>query len=183
MIAALAVRRAVSALASGGIVAHALEGVWGLACDPFDGAAVRRLLRLKRRPVAKGLIVIAATPDAFRAELDAVPAAERAAVLASWPGAETWILPSRRFPPWVTGGRAAVAARVPGHEQARLLAATFGGAIVSTSANLSGQPPAQTELHLRRGLGRRVDVVLPGAIGAGSGPSRIRVAAGGDVLR
>ena len=183
--AAFAVLRAASALASGGIVAHALEGVWGLACDPFNDAAVRRLLRLKRRGVGKGLIVIGATPAAFAAELDALPPAARAAVLASWPGAETWIVPTNRFSSLVTGeGKpAAVAVRVPGHEQARRLAAAFGGPIVSTSANLSGQPPARTEITARRALGRQVDFVLPGATAGRGGPSRIRLAANGAVLR
>lgn len=183
MTAALRVQRCASALAAGGVVAHALEGVWGLGCDPFNPAAVRRLLRLKRRPASKGLIVIGATPAAFAAELDALAPAARAAVLDSWPGAETWILPTRRFPAWVTGSRAAVAARVPGHEQARRLAAAFGGPIVSTSANVGGQPPALTELTARRAWGRKVDCVLPGAIAGRRGPSRIRMAGSGAVLR
>lgn len=185
MTASFAVLNAAAALASGGIVAHALEGVWGLACDPFNLAAVRRLLRLKRRPPSKGLIVIAATPEAFTAELDGLPPAMRTAVLDSWPGAETWILPSRRFPALVTGGgpKAGVAARVPGHEQARRLAAAFGGPIVSTSANMRGRPPAVTELQVRSALRRKVDCVLSGAIAGRRGPSRIRDVRSGAVLR
>ena len=54
------VERAVSLLASGGLIAYPTEAVYGLGCDPRNEAAVRRLLALKRRPVHKGLILIAA---------------------------------------------------------------------------------------------------------------------------
>ena len=192
MTAALTLRRAASQLAAGGIVVHALEGVWGLACNPFDERAVGRLLSLKRRPAAKGLIVVAASAGEFAPELNALSAASRAAVLDSWPGAETWIVPTQRFSRLVTGQRVAVqgrgawpavAVRVPGHAQARALAALFGGPIVSTSANLSGAPPARCELAARRGFGRKAAFVLPGATAGRRGPSRIRVAGDGRVLR
>ena len=44
----------------GGVVLHATEGVWGLACNPFNARAVRMILEWKGRPASKGLIVIAA---------------------------------------------------------------------------------------------------------------------------
>ena len=165
------------------MVAHALEGVWGLACDPFDAAAVARVLRIKRRPVAKGLIVIGAFADVFASELAGLSSDARAAVVASWPGAETWVVPNQEFPAWITGGLDTVAIRVPAHAQARALAARFGGPLVSTSANLSGWPPARAELTARRHFGRTVDYVLPGATAGRRGPSRIRVAEDGRELR
>ena len=180
---ALALTRAADILLDGGVVAHALEGVWGLACDPFDAAAVARVLRIKRRPASKGLIVIAAAPGEFAGELGELSAATRDAVLASWPGAETWVVPNRGFPAWITGGAPTVAIRVPAHGQARALAARFAGPLVSTSANLSGWPPARSELAVRRHFGQTVDFVLPGSVAGRSGPSRIRVAETGAELR
>src|SRR4051812_4787928 len=56
-------------LRNGGVVAHATEGVWGLACDPFNGDAVARVLELKGRSIRKGLIVIGADPFNFVPEL------------------------------------------------------------------------------------------------------------------
>ncbi len=164
-------------------MAHALEGVWGLACDPFDAPAVDRILRMKRRRAAKGLIVIAASAEAFADELAALSSETGRVVRDSWPGAETWIVPNRRFPAWITGGAPTVAVRVPGHEQARALAGAFGGPLVSTSANVSGWPPARTELVVRRHFGAAADFVLSGGVGERRGPSRIRVAADGAELR
>ena len=170
-------------IVGGGVVAHALEGVWGLACDPFDQRAVQRVLRIKRRPYQKGLLVVAAAARCFDAELASLTAAARRAVVESWPGAETWVVENRRFPRWITGGRPTVAVRVPGHRQARTLARLCGGPIVSTSANVSQFPPATTELRARKHFQRHVDFVLPGATRHRAGPSRIRLAANGSVLR
>lgn len=173
--------RAVRALRAQGIVLHATEGVWGLACDPFDEEAVERLLRLKDRPKDKGLIVIGAGAGCFEPELAVLAPAERATVEATWPGAVTWIVPNVRFPSWITGGRPTVAVRVPGHRQARALCRAFGGPLVSTSANRSGQPPAVNGLQARRrlaGFPTRQDWVLPGDVLTPGRPSVIRTLAG-----
>ncbi|MGE0625085.1 MAG: L-threonylcarbamoyladenylate synthase [Pseudomonadales bacterium] len=184
---------AVRALEAGGLVLHATEGVWGLACDPFNREAVASLLALKGRPVSKGLIVIGADAETFSPELDALDARARHAVLETWPGAVTWILPTQRFPAWITGGRDHVAARVPGHPQARALARAFAGPLVSTSANPSGRPPARRALQARRQFrgadapterrfpGPR-DYVLPGEVLSPGAPSQIRTLTG-QVLR
>jgi L-threonylcarbamoyladenylate synthase len=174
---------AASVLRGGGVVAHATEAVWGLACDPFNGAAVARLLDLKRRSVTKGLIVIASDATEFADELAALDEVSAARVCASWPNAETWLLPNRSFPGWITGNRAEVAVRVPGHAQARALCARFGGALVSTSANPSNRVPARTQLAVRRYFGAHLDYVLPGHVAGAAAPSRIRRAVSGATIR
>lgn len=174
---------AAKTLASGGIVAHALEGVWGLACDPFDADTVVRVLRMKNRTMAKGLILIAAAAEDFDEELCDLGADERRAVVDSWPGAVTWTVPNKRFPGWITGQYSTVAIRVPGHDQARALAARFGSPIISTSANVSGRPPATSEFLVRKHFSNTVDYVLSGATAGATGPSRIRSVNGGTVLR
>lgn len=174
---------AVKKLAAGGIVAHACEGVWGLACDPFRLDTVSRLLALKGRRFDKGLIVIASSAADFAPEFTQLDENVAEAVRASWPGPETWVVPNVRFANIITGNRATVAIRVPGHAQARALARKYGGPLVSTSANRAGHPPARTELRVRRRMGARVDYVLPGAVGDISGPTRVRIASSGERLR
>ncbi len=174
---------AVRVLRRGGVVAHASEGVWGLACDPFDSSAVAKILAIKGRAVAKGLIVIAHDAAQFGPELAALEDAVATRIRASWPGAVTWVVATRRFPDWITGGSDAVAIRVPDHAQARALTALFGGPLVSTSANRSGAPPATCAASVSASLGAEVDYLLPGKIGARRGPSRIFDAASGKALR
>ena len=189
-------RRAARVLARGGIVVHATEGVWGLACDPWNEQAVARLLVLKGRAAAKGLIVIGANAGDFAAELELLSPGERDPVLETWPGAVTWILPNRQFPAWITGGRTTVALRIPGHPQARALVQAAGVPLVSTSANPSGLSAPRTRLQARIRLtqllrrrrtrslaGWRRDLyLLPGETLGRRGPSEIRTP-GGELLR
>lgn len=166
---------------------HAAEGVWGLACNPFDPHAVSRLLALKGRSVEKGLILIGADAADFAPELTALPADAEARVRASWPGAVTWILPNQQFPYWVTGAHTGVAVRVPGHPQARALADAFAGPLVSTSANPSGFPAPVHGLTARRRMLSRgfpgpADFILPGEVLNPGAPSRIQTP-DGTVLR
>jgi L-threonylcarbamoyladenylate synthase len=171
------------ALRSGGVVAHATEGVWGLACDPFDLEAVAKVLALKGRAVSKGLIVIGADADDFADELAELNEVDEARVRRSWPGAHTWLVPNARFPYWISGGRETVAVRVPAHRQARRLCATFGGPLVSTSANPSRRPAARSELQVRRYFSGNVDRVLHGSTGGNAAPSEIRDAVSGVRFR
>ena len=170
-------------LMAGGVVAHACEGVWGLACDAYSFASVQRILELKRRPIRNGLILIGGQAAEFSAELAGLNEEQREKVVNSWPGPETWIMETHRFPAWITGGRGTVAVRVPGHEQAREMARRFGGPLVSTSANRSGEEPKTRQDDVGKGFGSLVDYVLPGSTSTSLGPSRIRVAATGEVLR
>ncbi|MGH6977933.1 MAG: Sua5/YciO/YrdC/YwlC family protein, partial [Brevundimonas sp.] len=135
------------ALHAGGVIAYPTEAVWGLGCDPFDEAAVLRLLAIKQRPVDKGLILIAASVTQLDglADWDALPDARRDDVLASWPGPHTWIMPATaRVPRWITGVHDGVAMRVSAHPVVIALCDAFGGVLVSTSANPAAAPPPRT---------------------------------------
>lgn len=177
-------RRAVRALRAGGVVAYPTEAVYGLGCDPFNEQAARRLLAIKGRAMDKGLILIAADFQQLQPLLLPQSAQTMAPVLASWPGPSTWILPAHpRVPVWLTGDSDGIAVRVTAHPLAARLCARFGGALVSTSANLSARPPARSALRARRALGARVDYFLVGATGGEPRPSEIRDLRSGRVLR
>jgi L-threonylcarbamoyladenylate synthase len=82
---------------------------------------------------------------------------------ALWPGPLTLVLPARPgLPAAVTAGTGTVGIRVPGSEVARALAREAGGAIVSTSANLAGEPPPASPAALAPELVARLDHVLDG---------------------
>lgn len=177
------VHRAAALLRAGGVVAYPTEGVYGLGCRPDDAAAVDRVLHLKGRPRAAGLILIAADLPQLAGYI--APTAEESARLAGpTPGPVTWVVtagPKARS--FVTGGRPTVAVRLVGHPLAAALCRAAGMPLVSTSANRRGCPPARTGLTARAWFGRRVDAVLGGPTGGAAGPSEIRDAASGRVLR
>jgi len=167
-------------LKQGGIVAYATEYCFGLGCDPFNRDAVLRLLRLKRRPVKKGLIVLAANTGQLTPYLNDIPPQ----VAASWPGPHTWLLfPRPGVPGWITGRHPKLAARVTAHAQASALCHAAGMAIISTSANRAGESPARTDREVIRRLGKLVDFVLPGNVGNARLPTPIRDGVTGALVR
>ena len=174
---------AVLALRGGGVVCHACEGVWGFACDSFNEEAVRRILTIKKRQPDKGLIVIADHPSKFAPEIEHLTDPIASKVHASWPGHTTWLLPNVQFPQWITGEHQTVAARVPDHAQALELAREWGKPLVSTSANVEGDPPCTTEKEAHNRFGKLVDVVLSGSIGEAQGSSQIIDAETGEIIR
>ena len=143
-----------SVLDSGGVVACPAEGVWGLSCDPYSEMAVDALLTLKRRSVHKGLIVVAADAAMFDGVLSSLSPDERQRVRASWPGPNTWLVPNQGFfPDWITGDSTDVAIRVTSALPLKRLSESFGGPLVSTSANPAGLPPPHYLWALRRYFG------------------------------
>jgi L-threonylcarbamoyladenylate synthase len=174
--------KAARILREGGVVAYPTEGVFGLGCLPDDREAADRIFAIKRRDPSMGLILIAA--DVGQLEPYAsLPAAAPEFV----PGSDrpvTWVVPAKSStPPWIRGRHPGVAVRICSHPVAAALCEAVGSALVSTSANLSGQPPARNSTVLRRRFGPLVDYIVPGECGPARGPSEIRDFASGKILR
>ena len=145
-----------------------------------------KLLALKQRPVEKGMILIAASAAQLNdwVRLDALADDRHQTVLESWPGANTWVVPAGPLAPrWITGEHTGIAVRVSAHPLVQALCKAWGGPLVSTSANLAGQPPARSRDQLDPALLAHLDGLLDGATGGLAQPTRIRIAATGQVLR
>ena len=171
-------------LHAGGVIAYPTEGVFGLGCDPRNETAVQRILRIKGRSADKGLILIGADETQLWQYARIVDEARMRKVRETWPGPVTWIFPARDdVSPLITGGRKSVAIRVTSHPGAAALCAVFGGALVSTSANLAGERPARSRLRVRQRLGERVDCIAPGRVGSRRIPSAIRDVANAKTIR
>lgn len=177
-------RLAVRILRGGGLIAHPTEGVWGLACDPLQPRAVLRLLAAKRRDPDKGLILVAADTRALAPYIAPVSDDVHSRAESSWPGPVTWLMPaSPSVPWWLRGVHAKIAVRVTAHPLAALLCQAYGGALVSTSANISARPAARNAAQVRAQLRERVAMVLAGALQTPGRPSTIRDAVTGEVVR
>lgn len=125
-------------IADGGVAVFPADGLYGLACDPMDAAAIERVHRLKGRDDGKPSAVMYLAPLAMRELLATLDPRTREAVAALLPGPATLVVanPERRYP---------LACREdPERLGVRLIAGPLAGAmcpLFQTSANLSGEPP------------------------------------------
>jgi len=175
----LHIDKAARIVASGGVVAYPTEGVFGLGCLPDDAHAVARILHIKQRDPSQGLILIGSCREHLEPWIDTdhplTGEADRAV---------TWVVPaSPAVPWWIRGKHSGVAVRITSHPVAAALCAASSSALVSTSANVSGHPPAANRYILRRQFRELVDLIVPGECGDAGGPSEIRDLTSGRTLR
>jgi L-threonylcarbamoyladenylate synthase len=177
------IRQAIKTLRHGGIIAYPTEAVFGLGCDPWDEAAVLRLLDIKQRPSHKGLILIASDFNQLTDFIEPLSPEILQQLEATWPGPVTWLLPAKASTPdYLTGKHNTLAVRVTAHPIARQLCLAAGHALVSTSANIAGMPPAKTSRQVRWQL-PHIDSIVTGHCGKAAQPSQIRDAQTGNRLR
>lgn len=178
------VAHAAAVIHAGGVVAYPTEAVFGIGCDPQNPSALHRVLNLKQRPLEKGLILIAASVEQVLPWIQAIDPMRWQQVQATWPGPVTWVLPaSERVLPQLRGSHDTIAIRVTAHPVAAQLCQAVGSAIVSTSANISGQPPARSSAEVRAQFPGGIDVIVDGMVNRMAQPSEIRDAQTGTVLR
>lgn len=174
------------ALDGHGVIAYPTEAVFGLGCAPYDEIAVRKILALKDRPIEKGVILIAADYSQLLDYVDdsAIAQDKRFTVLSHWPGAVTLVLPAKAsVPRYLRGDHDTIAVRVTAFEPARKLCKALGTALVSTSANRSGQEPLLTAQAVEQEFGSDIDWVMQAPVGTHKQPSRILNPLTGETFR
>ena len=162
------------AVLRGGVVAFPTDTVYGLACSLFDVAAVEMLARLKRRDPS--LAVISLIPEPRQASALAAEVSDLAARLIArhWPGPLSLIFRAAPIvPARVRGAGGTIALRCPRDTLCGKILECIGGPVVSSSANLSGQPPAETAEDVVRIFGNQLDVILDGGPRRGDLPSTL----------
>ncbi len=177
------VRKAARCLCNGGVIAYPTEGIYGIGCLPQFSAAIERVIDIKRRNAAAGLILIAADVELLTGWI-APTSEELQNLLRPIDHPTTWVVTAQAgLDPLLTGGRPTLAVRITDHPVAAALSLEVGGPLVSTSANRSGTPPTLSALHARIKLGEKLDLVLNGPLGGATGASEIRIAKDDRVIR
>lgn len=151
---------AAKVVAEGGLVCYPTDTVYGLGCDPLNPTAVERAMRVKGdREKAMPLLV----KDLENAErlADFKGRAKRLA-RTFWPGPLTMVLPAREVLPPILVPKGKVGLRSPKFALCLELIGLCSGALVGTSANLTGKSPAVSAEEVVRQMGDRVDLVLDG---------------------
>ena len=155
------IERAVKVLNEGGIILYPTDTVWGIGCDATNVEAVDRIYRLKQSDNKHSMLVLCKNADMVVRYVDRAPGiAFEVMEMATTP--LTLILPgatglaANLIPETGTLG-----VRVPDHEFCRQLLNRFGRPIVSTSANISGQPaPRKGLADVAREIVEGVDMVV-----------------------
>ncbi|MDN3452837.1 MULTISPECIES: Sua5/YciO/YrdC/YwlC family protein [unclassified Psychrobacter] len=199
--------QAAQSLKEGQLLAYPTESVWGIGCDPYDKAAVQRILDIKQRPQAKGMIVITDSVERLAPLLSSLTDEQRDPILKSWQTdsghnnddglhykqAHTWLLPipqalATAIPTWITGQHQTIAVRVIAHPIIRQLCQQMVseqnpfGLLVSTSCNPSTQSPAKTFDDAYAYFGEHISYLQADTLGY-TLPSQIRDATTGLIIR
>lgn len=179
-----AIQHAVKILNEGGIVAYPTEAVFGLGCDPQNEQSVIRLLKLKQRKKDKGLILIASSFDQLEPYIEELDDQTKQRILPTWPGSVTWTLPAKQHTSkLLTGRHNTIAVRVTNHPIARQLCEKWGGALISTSANISTNPPTRNLHEVSRIFGDKINYILDGKVGNLTQATQIKDGQTGKIIR
>jgi L-threonylcarbamoyladenylate synthase len=164
---------AAEAVRRGELVVLPTDTVYGLGADAFAPAAVAAVLAAKGRGRRMPPPVLVPSPQTVDGLATNVPAYARDLIKAFWPGPLTLVLLAQSSLMWDLGDtNGTVALRMPEDETALKLLAEVGPMAV-TSANISGQPPAETITDAAAQLGSAVSVYLDAGPCAGPLPSTI----------
>ena len=157
------IEKAAQAIRRGQIVLHPTDTIYGLACDPLDPDALHRLFALKGRPPNKGVLLMVPEMSYCTDICDDIPEVFHEIAGALWPGPVTLLLRgSTSFPKLLLGGEGKVGLRQPDLPFLQLWMESIPGAIVSTSANRSGQNSPASLAELRQLFADEVDLFLEG---------------------
>ncbi len=180
------IETAVSVMKNGGIIAYPTDTVWGIGCDATNDAAVKRIYEIKRRSDSKALITLVPDEEMLQRHIDGCVPSVCREMLQSSDRPTTVVYPrGRELAPSLLAGDGSVGIRITRNGFPGDLCRTMGCPVVSTSANISGEPAASVFSEISPEILDAVDyVALTGRdADSPSRPSRVvKITDGGDVI-
>lgn len=170
-----ALSEALRVLREGGTIIYPTDTVWGLGCDATNPSAVAKIFEIKQRPDSKSLVLLASDLDMVAKYVREVPSiaidlveVNDAPMTIIYPGAIAGD-PSSAGDRWhlahnTVAADGTVGIRIPLMEWCRQLAFKLGRPIVSTSANISGEPTPQRFSEIPQAIKDAVDFVVPPSV-------------------
>ncbi len=148
-------------LKRGGVILYPTDTVWGLGCDATNEEAVRRIYDIKRRSDSKSMLVLTDAPGSIDYYFGQVPST----AWEIWDVATspvTLILPrARHFAPSLVAEDGSVGVRITHEAVSRAICQRLRRPLVSTSANISGEPTAKTFAAISDEIKQAVDYIVP----------------------
>ncbi len=156
------IEKAAQAIRQGKVVLYPTDTLYGLGCDPFNEEALRRLFAIKGRSEKKGVLLLIQDYSYAEVVSDHIPELYYELVKAFWPGPVTLLLEGNSScSRLLLGEEGKVGLRHPDLAFLQLWMAAIPGPIVSTSANVSGEPLASLE-DLKQLFDHQVDLIIEG---------------------
>lgn len=178
------INHAAQILQQGGLIAYPTEAVFGLGCLPDKTESIQKLLQLKQRPIEKGLILLASDLSQLMPYLSPIEPVILKKIEASWPGPTTWILPTpETTSSLIKGHFNTIAVRISAHPIVHELCHQCQSAIISTSANITGQEMSYSAFDVRQHFTDNLDYILDGSLGDSDKPTEIINAITDQIIR
>ena len=166
---------ALKTLRAEGVILYPTDTVWGLGCDATNPEAVARIFEIKQRSEAKSLVLLASDLDMVAKYVKEVPSiavdlveVNDAPMTIIYPGAvcgEAGTAGDRWHLAWNTvAADGTVGIRIPLMDWCKQLVFKLGRPIVSTSANLSGDPTPLRFTEIEPAIKDAVDFVVPPSV-------------------
>ena len=184
------IQEAVKVLREGGVILYPTDTVWGIGCDATNEKAVARVFEIKRRSEAKSLVLLACDLDMVAKYIKEIPSiaidlveVNDAPMTISYPGAQ-YLAPNAVAEDGSVGIRIPLVEDNPAGAFCKELVYRLRRPLVSTSANISGEPTPASFAEISEEIKGAVDYVVPKPFGAGAtGRSSqiIKLGLGGEV--
>jgi L-threonylcarbamoyladenylate synthase len=166
------IRHAAHIVRHGGIIAYPTDTIYGLGCDPYNFEAITRLSDIKQRTPEKQFILLAAHIEQIQALV--VLSKEQQETIQQQKEPTSWVIKAdKTAPAWLLSDDGTITIRISKHNDVRKLCHALGHAIISTSANLSGQKPARNALELHQRFHSTIDKILASNRKLTARPSKI----------
>ena len=154
------IRNAVETMRKGGVILYPTDTIWGLGCDATNAEAVKRIYDIKQRSDSKALIVLVDSEVKVQFYVKEVP--DVAWDIIEMSNKPTTIIYDGAYnlAPNLLGDNESVGIRISHEKFSQELCARFGKPVVSTSANVSGEPAAATFAQINPAIVQGVDYVV-----------------------
>ncbi len=153
-------KQCVEVLRKGGLILYPTDTIWGIGCDATNAAAVKRVYQLKQRDDSKALIVLLDSADHLDHYVVDVPYMARELMEVAVKPLTIIYDGAFNVAPSLLGDNDSLGIRVPQEPFTHKLCAMLGRPLVSTSANVSGQPSPATFADIDESIKQGVDHVV-----------------------
>ena len=178
------IKKALEVLKSGGVILYPTDTIWGIGCDATNPEAVKRVYEIKQREDCKAMLVLMENPNRLNSYVDEVPEI-------AWDLIDTNDKPMTLIYPGaknlasnLINSDGTIGIRISNEEFTQNLIQRFRKPIVSTSANISGDPSPANFSEINEKLKELVDYVVEyrqDDMSKASASSIIKIGVGGEI--